>query len=88
MNPNDIATAKSSVIKLIITFVVLLIFTGVLIYIVLQIDDTSAMFHISPQSVPTTINGITAVTSITIGFSVAFIGIIVRELLIDKKTNK
>ncbi|MGD0070022.1 MAG: hypothetical protein ABSB71_00470 [Candidatus Bathyarchaeia archaeon] len=46
------------------------------------------MFHISAQTVPTIINGIATVTSITIGFSVALVGIIAREILMGEKNQQ
>ena len=85
MNPIDVATARKTVIELSLVFSGLAAVTWLLIYFTVKIDTTVAIFHVSPQSVPTIINGISTVTSIALGFSVAFIGIIARELLTEDK---
>lgn len=92
LNPKDIEKAKSTTIKLLVAFLALAAVTWFLIYYSVQIDytttqtnETTPMFHILAQNVPTIVNGIATVTSIALGFSVAFIGIIARELLNDDK---
>jgi hypothetical protein len=93
LNPNDIANAKSSVIKLSITFIALAVVTWILTNYTVQIDTTTPtnetlpMFHIYAQSVTTIINGIATATSIALGFGVTFVGIIAREILTETKNQ-
>jgi hypothetical protein len=91
LNPNDAAKAKSTIIKLSITFIALAAVTWILtnysVQIVYTVPTNETMFKIYDQTVPTIINGIATSTSIAMGFAVTFVGIIARELLTEDKNQ-